>query len=67
MIGLCEKLGNRNNDKRMYKLISNIIYIYFNYDDTKDGKENEENIYINKNNQLKINKLFKNLMLNIFY
>ena len=46
MIGLYEKLGNRNNDKRMYKLISNIIYIYFNYDDTKDVKENEENIYL---------------------
>jgi len=51
MVALYEKLKNKNNDKRMYKLISNIIYIcseLVNYADTKDGKENEYLIKIRK-------------------
>ena len=51
MVALYEKLNNKNNDKRMYKLISNIIYIcseLVNYADTKDGKENEYLIKIRK-------------------
>ena len=51
MVALYEKLNNKNNDKRMYKLISNIIYIcseIVNYADTKDGKENEYLIKIRK-------------------
>jgi hypothetical protein len=49
MVTLYENL--KNNDKRMYKLISNIIYIcseLVNYADTKDGKENEYLIKIRK-------------------
>ena len=51
MVTLYENLKNKNNDKRMYKLISNIIYIcseLVNYADTKDGKENEYLIKIRK-------------------
>ena len=51
MVALYEKYKNKNNDKRMYKLISNIIYIcseLVNYADTKDGKENEYLIKIRK-------------------
>ena len=51
LVALYEKLKNKNNDKRMYKLISNIIYIcseLVNYADTKDGKENEYILKIRK-------------------
>ena len=48
LISLYEKLKNSNNTQRIYKLISNIIYICSELVDFGNTKESKENKYISK-------------------
>ena len=48
LISLYEKLKNSNNTQRIYKLISNIIYICSELVDFGNTQESKENKYISK-------------------